>query len=330
VAKHAACQAEFEQLTQDARRKREQAQEQLNVELQQQADLTTSLAQLRARVEAAQASCHTALQETYAMPVSRMSLDQAHVLCSSVTGIELSYAVFREHDVNGALLTTMEQMDFKQLFGIAHVGLCHRLVHCIRIAAYTPAPELFATDFGSAEQQLQVWLSEQDSVSEETRLLFLQARFDMVTCGDATASILGMAGIPLAARKALLMILHAQASTTKEPDPSSVACHPEVQQAVLEQVLQENKVLAKRLSQLQHGHAGGQATVPDEYRCPITRELMEDPVIAEDGQTYEREAIATWVTGHGTSPMTRQRIASMFIPNRIMKALIEKWRQESG
>jgi hemolysin-activating ACP:hemolysin acyltransferase len=57
---------------------------------------------------------------------------------------------------------------------------------------------------------------------------------------------------------------------------------------------------------------------------------MEDPVIAEDGQTYEREAIATWVAGHGTSPMTRQRMANTFFPNRTVKGMIERWTQESG
>jgi hypothetical protein len=95
-------------------------------------------------------------------------------------------------------------------------------------------------------------------------------------------------------------------------------------------VLQENKALAERLRQQQREHADRQAIVPDEYLCPITCEVMEDPVIAEDGQTYEREAIATWVAGHGTSPMTRQRMANTLIPNRAIKASIERWQQESG
>eukprot|EP00468_Gymnochlora_sp_CCMP2014_P008557 CAMPEP_0167746948 /NCGR_PEP_ID=MMETSP0110_2-20121227/3999_1 /TAXON_ID=629695 /ORGANISM="Gymnochlora sp., Strain CCMP2014" /LENGTH=1524 /DNA_ID=CAMNT_0007631775 /DNA_START=213 /DNA_END=4784 /DNA_ORIENTATION=+ len=33
---------------------------------------------------------------------------------------------------------------------------------------------------------------------------------------------------------------------------------------------------------------------PDAYLCPITTELMTDPVVAEDGKTYERSAIAMW------------------------------------
>ena len=93
-----------------------------------------------------------------------------------------------------------------------------------------------------------------------------------------------------------------------------------MQRAVFEQVLQENKALAARLRQ-QH-----EAEQPSEYRCPITREVMEDPVIAEDGQTYEREAIATWMASAGTSPMTRQRMVKMFFPNLAIKEQIAKWR----
>ena len=69
--------------------------------------------------------------------------------------------------------------------------------------------------------------------------------------------------------------------------------------------------------------------MPDEYLCPITCEVMEDPVIAEDGQTYERDAIATWVANAGTSPMTREHMDDRFISNRPLKALIEKWQKEA-
>ena len=45
-------------------------------------------------------------------------------------------------------------------------------------------------------------------------------------------------------------------------------------------------------------------TIPANYLCPITVQIMFDPVIAEDGCTYEREAIEKWFNnGHDTSPM---------------------------
>ena len=40
--------------------------------------------------------------------------------------------------------------------------------------------------------------------------------------------------------------------------------------------------------------------------CPITQEYFRDPVRADDGRLYEREAITRWINEHGTSPFTRQ------------------------
>ena len=44
----------------------------------------------------------------------------------------------------------------------------------------------------------------------------------------------------------------------------------------------------------------------DNLICPITQEYFRDPVLAEDGRLYEREAITRWINEHGTSPFTRQ------------------------
>jgi hypothetical protein len=33
----------------------------------------------------------------------------------------------------------------------------------------------------------------------------------------------------------------------------------------------------------------------DEIVCPITFKIMEDPVTAADGHTYERSAIQEWI-----------------------------------
>ena len=41
------------------------------------------------------------------------------------------------------------------------------------------------------------------------------------------------------------------------------------------------------------------------FICPITHEIMENPVITVDGQSYEKSAIQTWLNnGNKTSPIT--------------------------
>ena len=50
---------------------------------------------------------------------------------------------------------------------------------------------------------------------------------------------------------------------------------------------------------------GTKQTPPDAYICPITSEMMSDPVSTSDGFTYEREAILEWLrSGNTTSPLS--------------------------
>lgn len=65
--------------------------------------------------------------------------------------------------------------------------------------------------------------------------------------------------------------------------------------------------------------------IPEEFLCPITREIMKYPVICEDGNTYEQDAINRWVTDFETSPITREEVSSNFIFNRNLKKLIDNF-----
>ncbi|KAL6977498.1 E3 ubiquitin-protein ligase pub1 [Sarracenia purpurea var. burkii] len=72
--------------------------------------------------------------------------------------------------------------------------------------------------------------------------------------------------------------------------------------------------------------------VADEFRCPISLDLMRDPVIISSGQTYDRNSIAQWInSGHNTCPKTGQRLTHMaLIPNYALKSLIHQWCQENN
>lgn len=67
-------------------------------------------------------------------------------------------------------------------------------------------------------------------------------------------------------------------------------------------------------------------SIPDEWFCPIGRELMTDPVIGPDGVTYERANIERWLATNSTSPMTRDPMpAGSLIPNMALKHTIASW-----
>ncbi|XP_052198607.1 U-box domain-containing protein 1-like [Diospyros lotus] len=72
--------------------------------------------------------------------------------------------------------------------------------------------------------------------------------------------------------------------------------------------------------------------IPDEFRCPISLDLMGDPVIVASGHTYDRNSIAQWInSGHHTCPKSGQRLIHMaLIPNYALKSLIHQWCQENN
>ena len=71
------------------------------------------------------------------------------------------------------------------------------------------------------------------------------------------------------------------------------------------------------------------ASNQQDFICPITLLPMKDPVIAEDGHTYEREAIVHWLQTNPNSPLTRQpmRIDALN-PNTKLKQAIERYNKK--
>lgn len=66
--------------------------------------------------------------------------------------------------------------------------------------------------------------------------------------------------------------------------------------------------------------------IPEDMKdiiCPITTEIMIDPVIIESGNTYEREAILKWLEKNNTDPLTNEILKHKFVtPNRTVKKMI--------
>ncbi|KAE8728746.1 U-box domain-containing protein 17 [Hibiscus syriacus] len=68
-------------------------------------------------------------------------------------------------------------------------------------------------------------------------------------------------------------------------------------------------------------------TIPKDFCCPISLNLLTDPVIISTGQTYDRSSIVRWMEeGHCTCPKTGQMlIHTHLVPNRSLKSLIMQW-----
>ncbi len=64
--------------------------------------------------------------------------------------------------------------------------------------------------------------------------------------------------------------------------------------------------------------------VPNDFYCPITGELMKDPVTDQEGHTYERSAIMKWLSKSNTSPLTRKPLIEKDLYTNIPFTLITK------
>jgi hypothetical protein len=71
---------------------------------------------------------------------------------------------------------------------------------------------------------------------------------------------------------------------------------------------------------------------PDAFVCPITLEVMRDPVVFDgddEHHSFERAAAFKWVgDGAFTHPVTGAPLASIVVkPNRILRNAINDWRE---
>ncbi|KAF4362427.1 hypothetical protein F8388_012219 [Cannabis sativa] len=71
---------------------------------------------------------------------------------------------------------------------------------------------------------------------------------------------------------------------------------------------------------------------PDDFRCPISLELMTDPVTISTGQTYDRASIQKWLkAGNLTCPKTGERLKNTeLVPNSALKRLIQQFCAGNG
>jgi len=76
---------------------------------------------------------------------------------------------------------------------------------------------------------------------------------------------------------------------------------------------------------VQRASTGALVCDREALECPISLSVMHDPVILENGSTYERSAIEAWLSNNATDPLTNELLASkLMIPNIAVRYLIEQ------
>ncbi|KAG6488537.1 U-box domain-containing protein 8-like [Zingiber officinale] len=68
--------------------------------------------------------------------------------------------------------------------------------------------------------------------------------------------------------------------------------------------------------------------LPDDFRCPISLEVMTDPVILSSGHTFDRASIQRWLdVGNRTCPVTKLPLppSPSLTPNYALRSLISSY-----
>jgi hypothetical protein len=77
---------------------------------------------------------------------------------------------------------------------------------------------------------------------------------------------------------------------------------------------------------------GTSVEIRSDFICPITLQVMNNPLMTRTGFNFERAAILSWLDqGSGSCPLTREPLTtSDLISNRRLATQIRFWRQRNG
>ena len=65
---------------------------------------------------------------------------------------------------------------------------------------------------------------------------------------------------------------------------------------------------------------------PNGLLCPIGHSVMRNPVVTDNGHSYERCNIVRWFAKHTTSPLTGKKLRhTNVIPNLALRKTIAEW-----
>lgn len=112
----------------------------------------------------------------------------------------------------------------------------------------------------------------------------------------------------------------------------SAAPFSRLAQALAERRSDELEELRSRVAYLEAENAKLKDDEPPAYLlCPISHELMQEPVVTADGHTYEKRAIERWLKGHASSPITGLELSNKVLrPNYALKSALQIYQEKKA
>jgi len=297
------------------------------------------VATYREEADAAAQACLTFRARVAAAGLESLAVREVFELLQQLN-TPVPLAVLERQEVSGIVLQEITESEMEEVFKIRTLGERRRLREALRrLAGRGGFEDRQKLDWGI--ERVCAWLAKkglgslQQGFTEQAidgEVLLTLTREDHACLGVTTLG--GRTTLTSKIEKAKKqhyagqVIGGAAGAAAAFGDTMSV----EHQRLILAQVLQESAALAARMAAKAEVAASGNAAAaaaarPDNFLCPITNEVMDDPVVAADGHTYEREAIETWFRRRNTSPMTNQVIAPTLLPNFLVRSMIASWSE---
>lgn len=144
---------------------------------------------------------------------------------------------------------------------------------------------------------------------------------DVILCGQG---VLSLEGLKLEKKKNTLQINDTISWTGTFRNKKREGCFLRVENETTNEIYFFNNVILPKI-EYDFYKKIKRYKIPCEFICPISFELMRDPVITTIGNTYEREHIEKWLVLNETDPLTNSKVDRVVFPNIILKKLIQNF-----
>ncbi|KAL3818298.1 hypothetical protein ACJIZ3_004203 [Penstemon smallii] len=160
---------------------------------------------------------------------------------------------------------------------------------------------------------------------EQTSLIIMKASKDLMEGSGASSESLAVVvdSISLKSNQELLI----EAVALEKLKENAEQAEKTVEVEYIDQLIALVTHMHDLLVTMKQTQSCNPVSIPADFCCPLSLELMTDPVIVASGQTYERAFIRKWIDlGLNVCPKTRHSLAhTTLIPNYTVKALIANW-----
>ena len=71
--------------------------------------------------------------------------------------------------------------------------------------------------------------------------------------------------------------------------------------------------------------------IPLDFICPISKKIMNEPVMAADGRVYDKSSMEQWLKSNDTSPIFGQPLRHKFLmPYNELAGRINHWKMRNS